>query len=147
MEEFVVIVCGGRFYSDKPYLFEVLDKLYASLPEDTMLHIVEGGADGADSYARQWAYRGRKRKLRVKNTTVEAEWRQYGKAAGPIRNTQMLDKYPPRFVLAFPGHKGTRDMINQATDRGIKVVKTKDWSLYEDDYVYTDEILVGGGDA
>ena len=52
-----------------------------------------------------------------------ADWNSYGKAAGPIRNKQMLDEGKPDVVIAFPGGTGTANMIMQATKAGVKVVK------------------------
>ncbi|MFO7295318.1 MAG: DUF2493 domain-containing protein [Clostridia bacterium] len=122
----VIVVCGGRFYTDKQRVFDTLDKMYSN-SIDTFV-VVEGGSSyGADSFARQWV---RRRKLEGKNVeciTVKANWKLYGKAAGPIRNQQMIDDYRPEKVLAFPGHKGTKDMIARARKAGIPVILSEDW--------------------
>lgn len=131
MPDHVISVCGGRYYTNKRFLFDTLTELYNSLPKSTTLHVVEGGQSGADYFARQWVRMARKYKWRVRGTTVGALWYKYGKSAGPIRNAEILDTYNPVLVLAFPGHKGTQNMIKQAKERGIKVKKTIDWSLYE----------------
>ncbi len=49
-----------------------------------------------------------------------AKWETYGKAAGPIRNREMLLNLPA-LVVAFPGGKGTADMVRQAERAGIPV--------------------------
>lgn len=49
-----------------------------------------------------------------------ADWERNGRAAGPIRNRQMLDGKPD-LVIAFPGGKGTADMVAEAKRRGIAV--------------------------
>ena len=49
----------------------------------------------------------------------------YGKAAGPIRNQQMLDEGKPDVVIAFPGASGTADMINRAGLTNVPVVRVK----------------------
>lgn len=53
-----------------------------------------------------------------------ADWKQYGKAAGPIRNKQMLDEGQPDLVLCFHDDieksKGTKNMYELAKARGIK---------------------------
>ncbi|KKN01348.1 hypothetical protein LCGC14_1128740 [marine sediment metagenome] len=50
----------------------------------------------------------------------------YGKAAGPIRNKQMLDEGQPHLVLAFHDNieesTGTKDMVKQAAKRGIETL-------------------------
>jgi hypothetical protein len=42
-----------------------------------------------------------------------ADWDRYGLAAGPKRNQRMLDEYSPEFGVAFPGGRGTADMIRR----------------------------------
>ena len=43
-----------------------------------------------------------------------ANWAKHGNMAGPIRNQAMLVKGKPDLVLAFPGGRGTADMVNRA---------------------------------
>jgi hypothetical protein len=54
-----------------------------------------------------------------------ADWQKFGKAAGPIRNQQMLDEGKPDLVIAFhedlENSKGTQDMINRAKVQGVPV--------------------------
>ena len=52
----------------------------------------------------------------------KADWSLHGKAAGPLRNTAMLD-YAVAILLAFPrkDSKGTKDCINQAKQLGMEV--------------------------
>jgi len=99
-----VLVCGGRAYSDKARVFEVLDKLQ---PRPTL--IIHGNARGADALAQLWA-ESRKVVFRKFN----AKWKLYGPAAGSIRNREMLLKGEPNLVVAFPGGKGTADMVGAA---------------------------------
>jgi hypothetical protein len=49
-----------------------------------------------------------------------ADWDKHGKAAGPIRNQQMVDK-EPSYMIAFPGGSGTRDCARRADEAGIQV--------------------------
>jgi hypothetical protein len=51
----------------------------------------------------------------------KAEWDKHGRAAGPIRNQQMLDDGKPDLVLAFAGGRGTDDMCRRAREAGIEV--------------------------
>lgn len=51
----------------------------------------------------------------------KADWDKHGKAAGPIRNQQMLDEGKPDLVLAFAGGKGTDDMCRRARAAGVEV--------------------------
>lgn len=51
-----------------------------------------------------------------------ADWDLLGLSAGPVRNRQMLDS-GVELLIAFPGHKGTADCIQQAVTRGIPVIR------------------------
>ena len=50
-----------------------------------------------------------------------AQWDVYGRRAGPIRNQEMIDEGKPDGVVAFPGGKGTADMVRRAEAAGLKV--------------------------
>lgn len=109
-----VLVCGGRDYKDREMLFSVLDRAHANNPIGLLIH---GRAPGADSLAEGWACaRG------VSTCGWIAEWEKLGKSAGPIRNQKMLDEGKPQMVIAFPGGRGTADMIGRAVTAGVPVV-------------------------
>lgn len=110
-----VLVCGGRLYADQGRLFAVLDDLRARFGA---LCVIEGGAQGADHLARKWAL-----KHGQDLVTFEADWKKYGRGAGPIRNQRMLDEGKPDRVLAFPGGKGTADMIRRARQTDVYIVQ------------------------
>lgn len=107
-----VLVCGGREYSDRERVFEVLDEIHINTPIDS---IVSGTAKGADRLGEIWAaYRG------VLVELYPAQWETYGKRAGTLRNIQMADTFPD-LVVAFPGGRGTQHMITTAYERNIPV--------------------------
>ena len=111
-----VLVCGGRNFKDEAAVFQTLDQIGG------VAHLIEGGAKGADTLARLWANRN----LGPDQlTTFEAEWRVHGKAAGAIRNQRMLDEGKPDLVVAFPGGRGTADMVRRAERAGVPVQKLK----------------------
>lgn len=105
-----VIVCGGRDFTDKDFLFQKLNKMNVEFGFDV---IYEGGAKGADSLAREWA-----KEFNIPCKTFPAEWNKYGSKAGPIRNLQMLDQNPD-LVIGFAGGRGTDHMITVARKVGI----------------------------
>lgn len=82
--------------------------------------IIEGGANGTDTCAFWFA-----EMHKIPCRTFKADWNQYGASAGPRRNQQMLDEETPDIVIAFPGGKGTADMINRAEKAGIFVMKVE----------------------
>lgn len=103
-----VLVCGGRDYADRAFVFASLDVLKPTT-------VINGGAEGADRWAREWAS-----ERHVVCVTVEADWSLHGRAAGPIRNRAMLG-FRPDLVLAFPGGRGTANMVAEARKRGVPV--------------------------
>lgn len=110
-----VLVCGGRDFDNREVLKNALDLLHG-LHHFTRL--VHGGARGADSLAAYWALgQG------VFAAGYPAQWDAYGKAAGMIRNQEMLDVEKPELVIAFPGGRGTADMVRRAKKAGVKVVE------------------------
>lgn len=119
-----VILCGGR---DHPQFTEPqrawLDTLHADNP---FQELVIGSADGADDEGQCWA-----RTQGIDCRTFWANWTKYGKSAGPRRNAQMLDYVLTKahmlpdstaLVVAFPGGRGTADMVARAQVKGVPVV-------------------------
>lgn len=116
-----ILVCGGREFDNWELLCRTLDSVYLHekppvIDNKVCLTIIEGGAKGADFLARVWA---KHRCLDWKE--FSADWKQYGKRAGWLRNEQMLREGQPDFVIAFPGGGGTADMINRARLAGVEV--------------------------
>ena len=113
-----ILVTGGRFFSDDRRLLETLDFLREKARQrDLVVVIVQGGAAGADKIARQWAWNNC-----VRCITERAKWTVYGKAAGPMRNQAMLDKYPIDVAVAMPGGGGTANMVDRCKAAGIPVL-------------------------
>ena len=111
-----VLVCGGRNFNDRARVYATLDFLAkeASDVGDTIDTVINGGAAGTDFIAQQWANaRG------VKSVQYRADWSEHGRAAGPIRNQRMLDEGKPDMVIAFPGGRGTADMVRRARAAGV----------------------------
>lgn len=109
-----VLACGGRDYADREKVYEVLDEVRAA---SGISVLIEGEAAGADTLAKTWALR--------RGVPVErypADWTKYGRGAGPIRNQRMLDEGRPDLVVAFPGGRGTADMVDRAKAAGVPVM-------------------------
>lgn len=107
-----ICVCGGRDYEDINKVWQTLDLFY-KINENII--IIAGGAKGADSYASSWAIA-----RFVELEEYPANWDRDKKAAGPIRNRLMLSKGID-ILLAFPGGRGTADMIKICQTAGVKV--------------------------
>lgn len=127
-----MIICGSRDWADPAPIRREL------LRFNPLSFVISGGAKGADMWARNWA-----RELHYSHYDMPADWDKYGKAAGPIRNQQMLDFLLARpvvvlkpgdrlyeidqdgfVVLAFhpfiQNSKGTKDMVTRANMAGVR---------------------------
>lgn len=113
-EQLKILVCGDRNWSDYNLIRDTLKGFNGDIT------IIEGEANGADKMAAEAA-----RELGYKVESYLADWGKKGRAAGPIRNKQMLDEGKPTFLLAFhdnlKGSKGTKHMIKIALKADIKV--------------------------
>lgn len=128
-----MLVCGGRYYGRVPFgaprdqsriyeerarkeafvLYEALDHLKR---DRDVRKVISGGAPGADDLANRWAV-----SRCIQSVVVKAEWKRFGKGAGPIRNRAMIE-LKPDFVVAFDGGDGTLNMIDIAREAGVEVI-------------------------
>jgi len=111
LDEKRVLICGSRTFNDS-------NKMLKALRQHKPTVIIHGCAKGADEMAGKFA-----QQFGVKEEKYPAKWDKYGKAAGCIRNQQMLDEGKPDLVLAFPTEesRGTYDMIRRARQLGVQV--------------------------
>lgn len=117
----ILLVCGGRQYADTAAVNRALAHASPSI-------VVTGACPtGADRHAADWCQNNG-----VPLIQVPALWVSEGKAAGPKRNARMLnyamcladrlDEDEHRFgVCAFPGGRGTANMVRLATDAKCRV--------------------------
>lgn len=127
LEQFInkrILVCGGREYDDHKTLSKILHALKP-------IEIIQGGQKkrirdgvyvGADYHALQFAIEND-----IPYQEFPANWDLYGKKAGFLRNKEMLEKSDPDFTVAFPGGKGTLDMITQTLKAGKTVLKVNEF--------------------
>jgi hypothetical protein len=111
-----VLVCGGRDFDNEPRLAKVLSDFHY-MHELCPITIVHGAARGADNMAARWAYDNK-----VPTESHPADWTTHGKAAGIIRNKEMLDSGID-YVIAFPGGRGTAHMKRIAEQAGVPVIE------------------------
>lgn len=123
-----VIIAGSRSFDDYATLKKFCDEVIGTyrtrerVPYQD-IEIVSGGCVGADQLGERYA-----RASGWKCKVFPAQWDEYGKAAGPIRNGQMAEyacKSPDGFgvLIAFPGinSKGTKNMIVQASNADLDI--------------------------
>lgn len=109
-----ILVTGSRDWTDVATINAAL--LEHATRRDVVVH---GGADGADSIADQ-----RHRLLPGASCeTWEAQWAEFGKAAGPRRNQAMVDSGVD-LCLAFIRNdsRGATDCLMRASSAGVPVV-------------------------
>lgn len=110
-----VLVCGGRDYNDYDRLEDELNLLWRVHGDFV---VISGMARGADSLAVRYA-----EQYNCPLEKFPALWDVHGRSAGYIRNKQMLVEGKPDIVVAFPGGKGTENMVKIARDSGVEVLE------------------------
>lgn len=102
-----VIIAGSRYFE--------ADKIYETVVEAVMLsgfeitEVVSGAARGVDEAGELYAEANQ-----LKCTKFEADWEQYKRAAGPIRNNLMAEYADA--LIAIPDNRaysGTKNMIER----------------------------------
>ena len=120
-----LLVAGSRDWTDWEFVYQVLDACHRKRAVTVVIE-GEGGREdtfegrtwvtsGADLWAREWATaRG------VTLDSFRADWATLGRAAGPLRNQQMIDVGKPDGAVIFPGGRGTQDMRKRLDKAGIR---------------------------
>lgn len=110
-----VIVTGGRDFHDYEYIRECLDKIHKHM---SITELVHGGAKGVDYSCGEWAIDNG-----ITVTVYRANWDELGLSAGPVRNVIMAEEnMDAKFLIAFPGGKGTKHMMETALEKGIDII-------------------------
>lgn len=103
-----LLICGDRNWTDDLRIAEEV----TALGLEQIECVIEGEARGADQIGRNFAIA-----CDIPIVPFHADWKQYGRAAGPMRNQRMLAEGKPTYYLAFHANieesKGTRDMVNR----------------------------------
>ena len=106
-------VVGSRTFNNYDLLKMYLDKIHSREP---ITFIVSGGAKGADILSERWADENG-----IPKIIFIPDWDKYKKAAGFIRNKDIINESDK--VIAFHDgiSKGTLSSINIAKSQGKKV--------------------------
>lgn len=123
-----MLVCGGRDYDDESTLYRVLDDIRRL--SHGIDHVCHGAARGADTLAGAWAL-----DWWIPCDEFPAEWDRLGKSAGFIRNKKMLEEFRPRLVVAFPGGRGTANMVGMARSAGVPTLEVDRHGEHEYDRI------------
>lgn len=108
-----ILVCGSRNIKDKDVIYECIENAIQEIDCDDM-KLISGDANGVDKISQDWA-----KDNNVKIDIYQPNWNKYGKAAGPIRNSQMIKNAD--FVVAIWDEEssGTKDTIIKAKEHNI----------------------------
>ncbi len=121
-----ILVCGGREFGNDPKeraaLNAALDRTHARRPVSALIH---GAARGADTAAAEWA-----QAKGIELIAFPADWKTHGRSAGHLRNGRMLIDGRPDGIIAFPGGRGTSDMVRKARKARVRV-----WFPLGDDWL------------
>lgn len=116
MEDFRVIIAGGRDFNDYDLLKEKVDHLLSLKSETQQIVVVSGHASGADTLGERYA--------EEKGYSCElhpADWKTHGRAAGPIRNAEMAEVADALIAFWDGQSRGTKSMIELAKKKNLKV--------------------------
>lgn len=134
MNEFKLIVAGGRDFNLPGVLEYWIMEYISRLPQDMVVSIVSGMARGADRLAYEFAKR-----MRTKVYEYPAQWddlnapgaivrtnfktgKTYNANAGFVRNQVMANVGDGLLVFWDGKSKGTEHMITCAKNKGIKII-------------------------
>ncbi|PHS51899.1 MAG: hypothetical protein COB01_08845 [Lutibacter sp.] len=108
-----LIIAGSRNFTDYKKLCEICDNI---LQDQTDVEIVSGAYyKGADLLGEKYAV-----EKGFLLTKFPADWKRFGRAAGPKRNEQMAN-YADALIAFWDGKsKGTKHMIELAKQYGVK---------------------------
>ena len=114
----ISVICAGcRNFKDYSLLAMTLDQFCLD-NLDADIEIISGTCRGADQLGEQYA-----KEQGLTCRQFPANWKKFGRAAGPIRNQEMAKK--ASHLIAFwdsnKSHSGTWSMIGIANKLGLQV--------------------------
>lgn len=114
-----VLIYGGRDFVPEQRHWDMLDELFADFDVAEEVVVISGRARGADTFGEDWAQQN--------GAVVDlypADWKTHDKAAGFIRNQQMLDSGVD-YAVEFPGGNGTADMRRRLEKAGVPIWRSR----------------------
>jgi hypothetical protein len=115
-----IAITGGRDHRptrDEMLRFEELWEMYHCAGDELIHGACPTGVDALVSWYAEV-------RLGIEPIPMAADWKRHGRAAGPIRNGEMMAT--AGLLIAFPGGSGTADCVRQAKAKGIPVRFVRD---------------------
>ena len=120
-----LVVSGSRHIRDYALFNKVVEDSGFLLTRKGIECIIQGGATGVDALAKRYAEEND-----IPVVTMPANWDEHGKAAGPIRNSEMIDYAlealdegeKAGLLSMWDGiSKGTWDCIKKSQAKGLVI--------------------------
>jgi len=110
-----VIIAGSRSITDLEIVKSAIERayLYSGI---LITEVISGCASGVDSLGESWAYL-----MKIPVKRFRPLWERYGKAAGKIRNGEMVKEAEAAIFVWDGKSKGTKDCIDRAIQAGLKI--------------------------
>lgn len=119
MREKRIIIAGCRDYNNYTEAKEYINSCLSEISKEYKIIIFSGGCTGSDMLGERYA--------KENNLEIErypADWKRYGRSAGPKRNKLMAEKADLVICFWDGNSKGTKSMIDYAVKNG-KPIKIK----------------------
>lgn len=122
----VVGFTGGRAYKNAAWVNLLASFFHVYSPRSSnLIYHVGDCPTGVDKTVRDYVCRPKTEDLWCR-FVHRADWEAHGKAAGPIRNGEMLRSMKAdsskAFLVAFDGGNGTKDCVKQCARNGMPVI-------------------------
>ena len=120
-----IIIAGSRTITDKVRVYDIITAGLHTLLDSQQINdftIISGGARGVDKLGEMYAIeRSKYPGSYVKLEVFPADWNQYGKRAGYLRNKQMAE-YADALILIWDGKsRGSQMMLELAKQYKLKI--------------------------
>jgi hypothetical protein len=110
-------IVGSRDYTDWRWFQARVDSYLKEFHENHKpTEIISGGARGVDAMAKRYA-----EQHGIEYVEFPANWAQFGRSAGPIRNGQIVKRATHMLALPSRAGRGTQNAINQALEAKLHV--------------------------
>ena len=113
---FRVIIAGTRSFNDYELLRDSCNNLLSEKQRTHTIVVISGTARGADQMGERYA---KERGFQLRR--FPADWEQYGKSAGHIRNAKMADNADALIAFWDGESNGTKNMIDNARRKGLAI--------------------------
>src|SRR5690606_22296767 len=113
-----IAIIGSRTFLDYELLSDTI-KNYLSENNLIIKSVVSGGAKGADTLAEKFALENT-----IEMIVFKPDWKRFGKRAGFMRNTLIIENSDVVFAFWDGKSSGTKDSIEKAKSLNKKVIIT-----------------------